>query len=403
MKHTGHGLVVTGVGSISAGGNDTALLWKHCLMGRVNVTTQHLAGLSREMTVYAAPHHTALTAREQRLGRRADRSARLALAAASQAWAAAGLQQGGLDRTRLGVIVGSSRGPAEVNAVVGLRGAKYPTDSANTTFASISGLISSALNLDGVSLMTSATCISGAMALKSGMQFIQSGELDVVLVGGVDAPLLASLLEQFAVTGVGSPENGPMALRPFDRHRSGTVLGEGAAFVVLESEASARRRGAVIYGRVHAVAVGCDSVYRTGSDQEGAGLRRVTEDCLRGLQLKTSQVDLLHLHGTGTELNDAMESRCVRRVFGPEAEQPWSWASKGITGHTLGASALFQVVLALEAMRQAFVPPTVNCVKQDPACAIRLSRGVETRMETALCLTSGFWGNRSCIALGCGD
>ena len=305
-----------------------------------------------------------------------------------------------IDPLRIGVVVGSSRGPVEVNHLLGARTPKRPTDSLYISFSSISGVIASALQIQGCSLMSSATCISGAAALKTGMAMIHSGELDIVLAGGVDAPLVDPLLEQYAATGVLATDVGPQALQPFARTRTGTVLGEGSAFVVLESEASALRRGVPIRGLIHHVAVGCDFGSRAGTNT-GEALRQTTERALLAMKTTSQEIDLLHLHGTGTQLNDAMESRCVQSIFGPEKYQPHSWASKGVTGHTLGASALFQVVLTLEALGQSFLPGSANSTDPDPACPLRLQRGLGAKMSLrkALCLTSGFWGNTSCIGL----
>lgn len=395
-------IVVTGLGSLSAAGANMGLLWENARAARSNVRTVHPAGINLPMSVYAVAEIPAAIGKTRRLTRRADRTVLLALRAAQEAWEAAGLEENRVEPGRCGLLVGSSRGPAETNGRVDRRRTKQPSDSAYTTFSSISGVIATALEIRGCSLMTSATCISSAVALKTAMQLIQSGELDVALVGGVDATLLDSLLEQFAATGVLSSETGPNALRPFGRDRSGTVLGEGAAFVVLESEASALRRRATIRGRILHVSQGCDAGFRTGADRNGEGLRRTLESNLRFMKREPGEIDLIHVHGPGTLVNDAMESRCIANVFGPEANQPWSWATKGLTGHTLGASTLFQVVLTLEAIRHSYIPRTANGHDRDPACPIRLTpeSGVPLRVRTALCLTSGFWGNTSCVAVG---
>jgi len=395
-------IAVTGLGSLSAAGSDVRSLWENTAAGRVHVRTDYFAPLGRDISAYAVDE-LPVAAQERRLTRHADRSVLLALCAAKEAWHAAGLHH--IDRSRTGLVIGSSRGPAGANSLADRHSPKNPTDSAYTTFSCISGIISAALEIHGCSMMTSATCISSAVALKAAMQMLDSGELDAVLVGGVDAPLVGSLFEQFAATKVLAAETGPEALRPFGRNRGGTVLGEGAAFVALETEASALKRGASIHGFIHHVAVSRDSSFRTGGNKKGEALRQMTEQTLRSMRQLPGEVNLLHLHGSGTHLNDAMESHCIQTVFGPEAQQPYSWATKGITGHTLGASSLFQLILTLEAFRHSFIPPTANGADRDPACAIRLSLGpgVETPLRTAVCLTSGFWGNTSCIGISSRD
>jgi len=402
MKNETGRIVVTGLGSVSAAGTDMTSLWESAGEERINVRSMVIAGCDRPISVYAAGEIPVATPKEHRLVRHADRSAQLALHAALEAWRTAGLDKNPADPLRTGLVIGSSRGPAEFNHRVDQHLLKKATDSSYTAFSSISGIIATALKIQGCSLMTSATCISSAVAIKTAMQLLHSDELDVALVGGVDAPLVDSLLEQFAATQVLSLETGPQALLPFGKNRRGTVLGEGACFIVVESEKSAHRRDASILGLMLHVALGCDPGFRAGGNKNGEGLRRTIENALRFLEWKPTQVDLLHLHGTGTLLNDSMESLCVQNLFGPVEGQPISWATKGLTGHTLGASAVFQVALTLEAMRQSYLPGTTNGSNQDPLCPIRLSLapGSHQPLGKALCLTSGFWGNTSCIALG---
>ena len=391
---------VTGMGSFSAAGANMTALWESAKAVRTNVSEWHLKQSQKILPVYAAGHPN-FSPDERQMVHRADRSATLALAAAKEAWIDAGLQAFEPDLVRVGVVIGSSRGPATINAMERSRASQKASLSAYTTFSSISGIVASALQIQGSSLMTSATCISGAVALKSALQMIQVGELDIVLVGGVDAPLTNSLLEQFWATTILSPENNSTALQPFGRERQGTVLGEGSAFLVVETEDFARRRGAPIRGFIDQVTIGCEPSFRTGADQDGEGLKKIVSRALDARKLNPKDIDLLHLHGTGTKLNDRMESNCVRQIFGDESAQPSSWATKALTGHTLGASPLFQIILTLEAMKHSFLPGSANSHDLDPACPLRLSQGSgSTRnMETALCLTSGFWGNISCVSL----
>ncbi len=400
-----HRIAITGMGSISAAGPDAPSLWQTALVPRVNSKPVHLASPDRDLMVYAVDALPAPLDHERRLTRHADRSVLLTLAAAREAWRESGLDAGILPPSRAGVIVGSSRGPGAQITETERRATKRPTDALYTGFTSIPGIVSALFDLQGCSMLTAATCPSSAVALRAAMALITSGELDAVLVGGVDAPIHDSFLQQFAATGVLSTELGPHALRPFTRNRIGTVLGEGAACIVIESEASALRRGARIHGLVRHVVANCNSASRAGADEGGAALQQTTEQTLAALGWKPGQVDLLHLHGTGTPLNDATESLYVQRLFGPVAHQPHAWATKGLTGHVLGASPIFQVILSLQALQHATVPATANCLDQDPDCPIRLNLGPPLRqpLHTALCLTSGFWGNTSCIALEAPD
>lgn len=393
-------IVITGLGACGGAGRDCAELWENCRRGRSLAQMREVADL--RLPVYAAPEFS-LGHGDAHLVRQAGRAAVLAFAAAREAWQQARLSEGGFDPARIGVILGSSRGPADIVDASLLRKTKRPSEAVYTAFSSLSGLLASTLDLQGCALSISATCTSGAAAIYTALQLLRSGELDLVLAGGVDAPLVDSILQRMGATGVLSSSGKCRdALRPFDADRDGTVLGEGAAFLVLETAASAARRGVPVQGRLLAASVSCESSPRSRPTEHCEGLQRAVRAALAQSSTAASSVDLVHLHGTGTRINDSTESACIQDLFGPPAAQPVCWATKGVTGHTLGASSSFQAILTLLAMRDSFLPGTVNCVNQDPACAIRLclGGGLPREIRTGLCLTSGFWGKNSCLLLG---
>lgn len=391
-------VVVTGLGAFGAGGACVAELWQNAVDGRASVQMRDLP--NHRLPVYAAPEPV-FSREDAHLVRYAGRATAMALAAAKEAWQHAALAAAAPDPARLGLVLGSSRGPADVVAAVTVQKRMRRSNSIYTSFSSIAGIIASALDIQGGTLSVSATCASGGAAAYTGMQMLRSGEFDAVLVGCVDAPLIDSILEQLAVTGVLSSRCGNDALRPFDLHRDGTVLGEGAAFMLLESSDFALRRGAPVQGLLQAVTLTCESQARSRPSEDGERLQRAVRTALQQSSLAAADVDLVHLHGMGAHLNDAVESRCARALFGEVQTQPVGWASKAITGHTLGAAALFIAVLTLEAMRHSHVPGTTNCFTPDPACPIRLSlgKGEARPIHTAVCLTSGFWGNNACLVL----
>jgi 3-oxoacyl-[acyl-carrier-protein] synthase II len=357
------------------------------------------------LPAYVAPEVT-LTRPDSHLVRLAGRAAGLALVAAREAWEHAGLSQGGFDPARVGVIIGSSRGPADVVDSSLLREAKRPSEAVYTAFSSVAGILASAFKIHGCAFSVSATCTSGATAIYTARQLLRAGEFDLILAGGVDAPLIDSIVERMSAAGVlSSSSNSREALRPFDQGRNGTVLGDGAAFLVMETTESAARRSTRVHGQLLAAAVTCESHSRSRPTDDCDGLQRAIRATLPQLSSSAATVDLIHLHGTGTKLNDQTESACIRTLFGPPKTQPLCWGTKGLTGHTLGASPCFQAILSLLAMRHSFLPGTANCTTQDPLCDIRLSlgKGSPLSVRTALCLTSGFWGKNSALLLGAPD
>jgi 3-oxoacyl-[acyl-carrier-protein] synthase II len=224
--------------------------------------------------------------------------------------------------------------------------------------------------------------------------------LDLVLVAGVDAPLAYSLVEQYLAAGVLSTYHDPcMALRPFDLHRSGTVLGEGAVVVLLESEKMALQRQAPMLAKLNAVALQNRPGCRAALDPEGEALQQVMQQSLEQAMLSRNQIAAVHLHGTGTTKNDLIESRAISSFFSTSSAPPIASANKALTGHLLGASPLFQLLSALLTLQHGWVPPVTHCKQLDPACHLRISRGESLSPAPALCLNSGFWGNVSSIVI----
>jgi 3-oxoacyl-[acyl-carrier-protein] synthase II len=396
-------ILITGLGAFGAAGRNCEELWESSRGGQSQALRRVFAG--QHLPAYVAPE-VALARPDAHLVRQAGRAAGLALAAAREAWEQAGLSRGGIDPARVGVIVGSSRGPADVVARSLRPPATRPSEALYTAFSSVAGLLASAFEIHGCAFSVSATCTSGATAMYTARQLLRSGEFDLILAGGVEAPLIDSIVERMSAAGIlSSSGSAREALRPFDEGRDGTVLGEGAAFVVMETPESAARRGARVHGQLLAAAVTCESHSRIRPTDDCDGLQRAIRATLPQLSSAGSPVDLIHLHGTGTKLNDQMESACIRTLFGPPKAQPLCWGTKGLTGHTLGASPCFQVILSLLAMRHSFLPGTANCTTQDPLCDIRLSvgNGAPLSIQKALCLTSGFWGKNSALLLGAPD
>lgn len=392
-----HFPVITGIGAISAGGKNVQELWQSALAGRAKSSFKILKENNFQIPIYAAPS-PCFSGNDQRLVRRADRSAALALAAAREAWNQSGITFSGNEASRVGVIIGSSRGPASFYERAVLATETYPSAPVYGTFSSIAGVVSDALLTEGSASMVSSTCTSGATALQLGAQMIRSGVLDAVVIGGVEAPLVDFVLKQYLAAGVLSKDN---YLRPFDSRRSGTILGEGAAFLVLESKIFAKQRQASVLAELQAVHLRSYPGQRASLDHEGVSLQKVIHAALQDAALLPSDIDLLHLHGTATLLNDLIESHAIEAIFGEIERQPISWATKGITGHTLGASSLFQVVLSIQAMRDSLIPKTVQFTHRDSACRICLHQEVPLAQSSqhTLCLTSGFWGNVAAIIL----
>jgi 3-oxoacyl-[acyl-carrier-protein] synthase II len=192
------------------------------------------------------------------------------------------------------------------------------------------------------------------------------------------------------------------ASRPFDRGRDGFVLGEGAWMVVLEREDRARARGASIYATVDGYGSTCDAYHRVQMDPDGEQIVRAMQMAIERSGHPIEDIGYVNFHGTSTVLNDTVESRCVRRLFGRQADRVPGSSTKSMIGHPQGASGAAGIVTASLAMRDGFLPPTINQVYPDPDCDLDFipNRGRPTQVEAALCNCLGFGSKNSAIVLG---
>ena len=243
--------------------------------------------------------------------------------------------------------------------------------------------------------MTSSTACSSAMnALIMGKLLIESGERDIVVAGGSEA------LSLFHLNGFKSLMIlDTQRCRPFDRTRAGLNLGEGAGYLVLESESSAVKRGAEILGVLSGVGNGCDAFHQTASSESGEGAYMAMTQALSEAGLNPSDIDYVNAHGTGTPNNDASESAALRRVFGGNV--PPVSSTKSYTGHTTSASGSIEAVFCLLAMRNGFLPCQTEFQTIDEQCIIPVS-GKESlcgNLRHVMCNAFGFGGNDSSIIL----
>jgi len=222
------------------------------------------------------------------------------------------------------------------------------------------------------------------------------GHADVVLAGGAEA------LCHFVVAGFNSLRaTTATAVRPFDARRDGLALGEGAALVVVESAAHARRRGAAAAIEVAGTGLSGDAVHMTAPARDGAGAARAMAAALADAGLDAGAVDVVSAHGTGTVYNDAMEMAALARVLGAAVGRVPVHGIKGAIGHTLAAAGSFEALLCARMLRDGLVPPTAGCEQLDPACALDVVRATPRRLaaRVALSTSSAFAGNNAALVL----
>ncbi len=337
----------------------------------------------------------------------------LALTTAKESLLDAGLDDETLKQQCVGVVFGTSKGGfhtfsrllAEQRTDVGHLSRPESSEISaewldvfpNRAAAAIGNLVGGY----GPILCSVAACATGLAACLRGAELIQYGDCDIALVGSADVSLQPSLLGSFRRLGVLSRESDDpsRACRPFDRHRSGFVIGEGAACLVLERLDSALKRGVHCYAEWLGGKMLSDPHGLTQLDSTGSSLRRL----LAGLRSITSRnPDYLNLHGTGTAANDSVECQAIRAVFGTGAVEFDCSSLKGGMGHLLGAAGSVELAVTALSIRDQIVPPTVNLVQPDSDCMLNLTPEKSKRrsIDHAWKLSMGFGGHIAGACLG---
>jgi 3-oxoacyl-[acyl-carrier-protein] synthase II len=235
----------------------------------------------------------------------------------------------------------------------------------------MSSEISISLRLRGASHVLSCGCTSSTDAIGYAAGLIRAGDADVVLTGGADACVTPGMMYGFSrmrVVSMAYNDTPALASRPFDRGRDGFVLGEGAWMLTLEREERARARGAKIYASVDGYGSTCDAFHRVQMAPDGIEIVRAINLAIERSGRAKEQIGYVNFHGTSTVLNDAIESHCVREVFGAHAGVLAGSSTKSMIGHPQGASGAAGVVASVLAIKRGFLPPTINQFESDPAC-----------------------------------
>ena len=340
--------------------------------------------------------------------RRYAKVSRIAVLAAFEAFRDAGLEPGGDD---VGVIVGSGAGGIDVaeRQYGDFFSGAFHRVSPYAIPVSIVGIVASeisiALGLRGISHVLSTGCTSATDAIGYAASMIRHGEADVLLTGGADACVTPGMIFGFSrMRAVSTRYNDrpAEASRPFDRGRDGFVLGEGAWLLTLEREDRARARGARIYAAVEGYGSTCDAYHRVQMDPEGVQIVRAMRLAATRAGRALEEIGYINYHGTSTVLNDAVEARAVRQLFGSRADQVPGSSTKSMIGHPQGASGAAGIVATALALSRGVLPPTINLTDPDAECDLDFIPHIArpAHVEAALCNCLGFGSKNSAIVLG---
>ena len=335
-----------------------------------------------------------------------DRFTRFALIAAAEASAQAG--DLGVERERVGVLIGTGLGGCETAEANYRRlyaeGTRiHPMGIPTSMYNAAGAAVSTMHNAKGISYSIVSACASSAHAISLAAQAIRNGQADAVFAGGSDAPLTLGIIKAWEALRVLAVDNEhpEEACRPFSADRKGLVLAEGASVLMLESMENARHRGAEILGEIVGFGATSDAGHITDPSSDGAS--RAIRLALDDAGLAPDEVGYINAHGTGTRANDPTETAAIKEVFG-DGVPPVS-STKSLHGHAMGASGAIEMACSLLALRDGFLPPTINLRTPDPACDLDYvpNEAREAQVRVFLSNSFGFGGMNAVVAIRVGS
>lgn len=402
-------VVVTGMGVISPVGTGLNKFWDSLVKGKSGIDKitrfdtsdlpSRIAGEVRDFNPEAYIEKKEL--------KRLDRFTQFAISATKMALEDADLDLSTVDKTRIGVILGSGIGGnatwEEQHSILLSKGPKRvsPFFIPMMIVNMASGQVSMAFGLKGPNFTVVTACASGTNAIGEAFRTLQRGDADIIISGGTEAPITMLSLAGFSsMKALSSRNDEPsLASRPFDRERDGFVMGEGAGILVMESLDSALKRNAKIYGEVVGYGSTADAYHLTQPSPEGEGASRAMEAAISDAGISPSDVDYINAHGTSTPLNDKFETMAIKNTFGEHAYKLAVSSTKSMTGHLLGAAGAVEIVATLLSVYNDEIPPTINYENPDPECDLDYvaNRAVKRTVNIALSNSMGFGGHNACI------
>ncbi len=403
-------VVITGMGVITALGKDVDTLWNNVRAGKCGITKLqkfdtegYPCKMAAEITDFDPAEFM-----DKRAAKRMDRFTQFAVAATKQAVEMAGIRFADMDANRAGVILGSGiggietfeqqcnvlrdKGPGRVSPFF------IPMQIPNMA----AGQVAIEFGIKGVNHVVVSACASGTDAVGEAFRNIKHGYSDVVVTGGTEAPITPLSFAGFcSMKAMSTAEDPSRASIPFDRDRSGFVMGEGAGVLILEELEHAKARGAHIIAEVTGYGATDDAYHITAPADGGEGAARAMRLAVEESGIAPEAVDYINGHGTSTDYNDKFETMAIKNVFGSHAYELAVSSTKSMTGHLLGAAGGVEAIITALALRDGFLPPTIGL--QNPSDDLDLDYvpqvGREQRITHALSNTLGFGGHNAVVAL----
>ena len=403
-------VAVTGMGVITPVGNDTETFWnnaKHAVCGVGKITRFDASGLKVSLDAEVKDFNPKQYYDSMQEIRRSDLFMQYAMAAAKQAVEQSGILDSDIDKERLGVYIGSGIGGIGTTIREHDRLNEKGPDMVSPFFVPMmignmaAGSVAIRFGAKGPTLPVITACATSTHTIGEAYRAIRHGYADAIIAGGSEASINALAMAGFvscqALSLAENPEEGSL---PFDRRRGGFVMGEGAGILVLEEFEHAKKRGATIYAEVTGYGNTCDAYHITAPDPSGSGAVRAIRVAVSESGIGENDTVYVNAHGTGTHLNDVMETKALREVFGEQAEKLHISSTKSVTGHMLGATGAVEAIASVLALNEGIVPPTANYKEADPECDLNYTPNVAVKADLTCAISTslGFGGHNACIA-----
>ena len=403
-------VVITGLGAITPIGNNTEEFWKGIKEGKCGIdeithfdTTNYKVKLAGEVKGYNPEEYF-----DRRSAKRLDKFSQFAIVAAKEAWNDSKLDKEKEDMTKIGVILGSGIGGLEtIEKEVTSLVQKGP-DRVSPMFIPMTignmaaGNVAIELGTKGESISMVTACASGTHCIGESFRMIKNGYQDVVIAGGTEAAITPVGIAGFTnIKALSQATDKNRASIPFDKERSGFVMGEGAGIVILEELEHAKNRGAKIYAEVVGYGATSDAYHITSPAPGGEGGARAMVIAMQEANVKLEEVTYINAHGTSTHLNDSFETQAIKTAFGEASKKVMVSSTKGHIGHLLGAAGGVEAVICAKAVEEGFVPATINYKVPDEECDLDIvpNEGRNIDVKYAMSNSLGFGGHNATILL----
>lgn len=402
-------VVVTGIGAITPLGNNVADTWNSMKNGKNGIapitlfdTEKFKAKLGAEVKNFDPKEYL-----EVNEVLRTDRYAQFAVAAAQQAVDESGVK-GTVEPERFSVIFGTGIGGIQTFEVEHTKLMEKGPRRVSPLFVPMmignmaAGMIAICHDCRGTAMPAVTACASGSNAIGEAMRLIRHGYADAVITGGAEAAVVPSAIAGFVnMQALSTSENPDEASLPFDKRRGGFVIGEGAVALILEEYEHAKARGAKIYGEVCGYGSTCDAHHITAPHPDARGGAQAMIDAMKEANYTQNDTVYVNAHGTGTPMNDAIETVAIKKALGEEdAKKAYVSSTKSMTGHMLGAAGAIEALACLFALNEGVIPPTINLKEQDEKCDLNCVPNSAVKADITLALSNslGFGGHNACLA-----